>query len=235
MRSIQFLVLASFLFAQVTPALAYQAINWPGNASTIPQLPDLIFAPSISSDEESQETLPSLTDTPIDASIVLTRAQFTKLLIDSLYPASAFDRCLGKLVYKDNPDYRLLFADTSIEHPMAKEICMAMRTGLVRGYSDGTFRPDQPINFAEASKLLARVYAFTPFPVDPKLTWYVPYVQSLADRNVIPQTITSFDARITAADLREMLDRINGGVSWRPSLSVEELRKRTEKLWRMVR
>ena len=175
-------------------------------------------------------SIPIVLPNDADESKVLTRAEFTKILINALFPGKASEKCFGRLVYKENPDYRLLFADMNIAHPMAKEVCMAMRAGLVRGYDDGTFRPDSPINFAEASKLLSRVFAFSPYPNNnPKVTWYLPYVEALADRNVIPQTIMSFTSQLTVADMREILERIRLSVTWRPSLSALELQKKTEK------
>jgi hypothetical protein len=234
MRIASSVVLTGFLLVQATPAFAYQARNWPGMviapeqpAMMAPSDPNLTFM-------SSGAVLP-VSGTDDDDANPLTRAEFTKLLIDSLYPASVTERCLGRLVYKEAPDYRLLFSDTSIEHAAAKEICMAMRTGLVRGYADGTFRPEQRINFAEASKLLARAFALVPFPVDARLTWYMPYSQSLADRNVIPQTVSSYDAPLTTADLREMLERIRLTITWRPSLSALDLQRKTEKMWKAAR
>jgi hypothetical protein len=231
------LMLSLFLLTQAAPAFAYQAHNWPSMAERDPALD--VVAPGAHGGE-TPVTMPEGDDSLLlnatDPASVLTRAEFTKMLIDAIYPAEAFEKCLGKLVYKESPDYRLLFADTSIDHPAAKEICMAMRTGLVRGYADGNFRPDQPINFAEASKLLSRIFAFTPFPVnDPALPWYRPYVNALASRNIIPQTIAAFSSPLTAGDLKEMLYRIQFAITWRPTLSADELQKKTEKAWRAGR
>jgi len=112
---------------------------------------------------------------------------------------------------------------------------MAMRTGLVRGYDDGTFRPDQPINFAEAAKLLSRIFAFTPYPNDPKVLWYRPYVDALSVRGIIPQTVATFASPLTAGDLKEMLYRIQFAITWRPALTSEDLQRKMEKWLRATR
>jgi hypothetical protein len=243
-RPASYLAIASMLLAHSGPAFAYQAHNWPGVVPgavreqqyapfTSPLRFEPTMQPSLSAPANAAATLGDERLKLLDGAMTLTRAQFTQMLIGSLYPASVYERCLGRIVYRDDPHYKLLFADMGISHPAAKEVCMAMRTGLVRGYEDGTFRPDQPINFAEASKLLSKVFAFTPFPTnDPKITWYRPYVDALALRNLIPQTVVSFSAQVTADDLREMLDRIRLGITWRPSLSTDELSKKSEMLWR---
>lgn len=236
-RTISSLALAGLLMTSAAPAFAYQARNWPG----VMYAPGSGESSTATSSARTMEATPakplgtsSTTDTTLMLNIVdpaemLTRATFTKMLIDAIYPAEAFEKCLGQLVYKHEADYRLLFADTSIDHAAAKQICMAMRMGLIRGYDDGTFRPEQPINVAEASKILSRVFAYVQFPIDPHLVWYRPYVDSLATQNLLPPSVESLSAPLRAGDLKEILYRIEFGITWRPSLSFEELWRNTEK------
>jgi hypothetical protein len=228
-------VVALVLATHAAPAFAYQPGNWPGVDAFMNEY-DNLPPPSYGGTQEDDgvelfgDDLPSsitqdisLQINTLDSTKVLTRGEFTQLLMRTLFPAASFETCLGRLVYKDQADYTLLFADTGIDHPAAKEICMAMRSGLVTGYKDGTFRPNQPINFAEAAKLLARAYAFTPFPIDTKAVWYRPYVDSLSARNLIPKTITGFTSNVTVADLKEILYRIQFGITWHPALTTEDL------------
>lgn len=46
------------------------------------------------------------------------------------------------------------FSDVSSSHPYAEAIEYAQSTGIVHGYADGTFRPDQKINRAEFTKII---------------------------------------------------------------------------------
>ena len=53
------------------------------------------------------------------------------------------------------------FSDVA-DHWAAGEIARAASRGWVRGYTDGTFRPDQPITRGEAMALINRVFGRTP-------------------------------------------------------------------------
>jgi hypothetical protein len=78
----------------------------------------------------------------------LTRAEAVKVLLAGLrrHPAGA-----------TKPSEK--FSDVGSDHWVAKWMSQAAGIGLVRGYSDGMFRPDQPISMAEYAVLLSRVYA----------------------------------------------------------------------------
>lgn len=63
-------------------------------------------------------------------------------------------------------------------------VCSAHRRGIATGYPDGTFRPDQPVNWAEALALATRAYGWD---VEPKEggDWYEPLVETLDRRDVV--------------------------------------------------
>ncbi len=243
-RTASILAAVSLLLPSASPAFAYTANNWPGMnvngyapaASGVSSSSSSLWffeeTSSSSSSISSNSSASSVSSSSLPATHILTRADFTKLLVNTMYPDANFEACLGALVYKDQPDYRLLFADVSINHPQAKEICIAMRMGLVRGYSDATFRPDQPINFAETAKMLSRAYALTPYPSsNPLIAWYRPYVDAMASRNLIPQSIGNLAAPLTMGDLQEILDRLRLGITWRAAIGSDELQRKSEAAW----
>lgn len=160
----------------------------------------------------------------LDTQAPMRRAELTAMVVNAAYSRPEIEHCFWDIASSVPPTFTLVFSDVSIDHTYAKEICIAMRDGLVRGFADGSFRPEEPMNMAEASKIIARAYALAPFADAGKhATWYEPYMRSLAVRNVIPQTITKADQLVGASDVREMLDRIHGDITWRPAQSYETL------------
>lgn len=75
------------------------------------------------------------------------------------------------------------WAETYIEHWAGK--------GVIDGYPDGTFLPDQEITRAEVAKVLAMAYRMstdveaTEFSDVPETAWFYSYVQACAFRNIV--------------------------------------------------
>ncbi|MDD5054640.1 MAG: S-layer homology domain-containing protein [Candidatus Peribacteraceae bacterium] len=74
-------------------------------------------------------------------------------------------------------------------------IYSAVQRKIVEGYADGTFRPDDPVNRAEAVKMLALAAHLTEEPADPESTlpftdipedaWFTPLVRLAADLGIV--------------------------------------------------
>jgi len=105
----------------------------------------------------------------------MTRAAFVASLMRALYP-QMLEGCFETL---SDSRYTLLFPDVPRTSPYAAEICVAIETGVVRGYPDGLFRPDQHINTAEAAKVIAKAYGIAKDSSDPNVPWYQSSVAAL--------------------------------------------------------
>ncbi|WP_161568201.1 S-layer homology domain-containing protein [Anaerobacillus alkaliphilus] len=79
----------------------------------------------------------------------ITRAQAATLLVRELYP---------HLLNNSSVKYTSEFKDIGNNHYFIREISIANEKGLMSGYSDGTFRPNQPISRTETAVILARPY-----------------------------------------------------------------------------
>jgi hypothetical protein len=171
-------------------------------------------------------TTPALAAEPVNLETPITRAAFTQLLVKELYGQPLSPICFSLL----SPSrYTLLFSDVSRTEPYALALCTAMQDGIVRGYLDGSFRPDSFVTFAEAAKMLSRAYVLAPYgEPEGQREWFLPYAESLAVRNAIPETIDGFDRPVTIAEVKEMIARIEGDITWEPSLSVTDVRHRGE-------
>lgn len=148
----------------------------------------------------------------------ITRGHFTAELVRSMYTQAQIDSCFASISPSKSADFALVFTDVSVEHLYAKEICIAMRDGIVRGYNDGSFAPDRMVTFTESAKILSRAYALAPFAdIDTKGPWYTEYVRALVVRNVVPVSITKMSHIVTYGEAIEMLDRLQNNVTWRPA------------------
>ncbi|HRH94127.1 MAG TPA: S-layer homology domain-containing protein [Candidatus Peribacteria bacterium] len=155
---------------------------------------------------------------------VVTRAELVKMVVDQLYPAAKNDACFKTL---SPSDYWLLFSDVSIKESYAPSLCFAMKTGIIRGYADGTFRPDRPVNFAEASKILSRA-----FDLSPEIygshdgPWYRASVMALEEHAAIPGSVTGFSHPMTGVEVYDIVNRLATRDVTRPSVSYGELQRR---------
>jgi hypothetical protein len=183
---------------------------------------------NVQADEEGDSMEQTDTDVDVLAGFgpehTLTRSQFTALIVEKLYTQTEIDRCYWDITSAFPPDFTLVFTDVHVNDRFAKHICVAMRDSLIRGYSDGSFRPDRIINFAESAKILSRALALAPYAQVNNLSpWYREYTESLARRGIIPTSITRMDQLVTAAEANEMLMRAVNNITWLPSRSYEEL------------
>ncbi len=76
------------------------------------------------------------------------------------------------------------FSDVSVDHPYYNAIILLRYQGLLKGYPDNTFRPDQPLNRVEALKLIFELASIdlntgvapASFTDIEKSTWYTSYL-----------------------------------------------------------
>jgi len=154
---------------------------------------------------QSQGIVGGYPDGTFQADRNINRAEFTKIVIEATNNDITGFRCF--------PDV--------IEQWFAKYICTAKNLGVIGGYPDGTFKPDQEVSFVEAAKIIAVAF-------DAELNiesdiWYEGYVRSLAGKNAIPTTINSLDAKITRGEMAEMIFRLHARQNAKASMTYEGL------------
>lgn len=69
----------------------------------------------------------------------------------------------------------------------------AFRQNWLSGYPDGTFRPGQNINRAEAAKILANAFLIDIPDTTDETAWYKPYFYALDQKNLLPYGVTIED------------------------------------------
>ena len=97
---------------------------------------------------------------------------------------------LLKIVFKGKSDIvpvsRRCYSDVNPDAWFAPYVCAAKTRGIVKGYPDGTFKADEPVNFAEAIKMVLNAYG-QEVPEGAGKDWYLPYAQKLEEMEILPQ------------------------------------------------
>jgi hypothetical protein len=93
----------------------------------------------------------------------------------------------------DNHKIEAKFRDLNIDNPQFVDIYKAYSSGYISGYSDGTFKPDKPVNRAEFAKMLIlafeKPYQESLSQIPPNLQqfpdlenhWYLPFLSKAVD------------------------------------------------------
>lgn len=97
----------------------------------------------------------------------------------------------------------------------AKYVCTAEEEDIIQGYPDGLFKPDQNINFVEATKILSLAYRQPINQYSPD--WYEPYVRAIESSKAIPPSISSLDRKITRGEMVEMMWRLSENITDQPT------------------
>lgn len=133
----------------------------------------------------------------------INRAEFTKIVMGALYSEAEIAVCLDQ-------GFGLGFSDVGAGAWFAPAVCMAKRNGIVSGYSNGTFRPANTINVAEAAKILAFAYDLSAQETEP---WYQGPLQALGQRNALPLSIGAADKPLKRGEMAQMIYTLTTGRS----------------------
>lgn len=162
---------------------------------------DYKYANSINNISE-QGIVHGYTDGTYRPNQILSRAELLKIVLE------AFE--------KDKvPDYYIenCFTDVPSSEWHAKYICFAKEKGYINGYLDGTFKPNQSVNLAEALKMIMevnKVQAYENFKLDnPEIEpWYFGIIALAKQANFIPEETTKITQGLNRGQMAEIIVRI---------------------------
>lgn len=103
----------------------------------------------------------------------------------------------------------------------APYVCTAYDLGFVDGYPDGTFKPGNNINFAEASKIVTNILGME--LVEDDQEWFSPYVLALEENDSIPAEVNGFDHDVLRGEMAEMIWRIDTERTYKVSNTFENI------------
>ncbi|KKW38458.1 hypothetical protein A2454_01820 [Candidatus Peribacteria bacterium RIFOXYC2_FULL_55_14] len=122
----------------------------------------------------------------------LNRAEFLKIALAS-YP-----RIVVSL-----SDASGCFPDVREEDWFSRYVCLAKKRGVVSGYPDGFFRPENPVNYAEALKMLGELYAYTAY-ADADAEWFEIYVQAAQNHRTALPVNLAYDRYLTRGQMARL-------------------------------
>ena len=164
----------------------------------------------------------------------ITRAEAAKVFAVAFLPKAQIDACprAGSAMFFDVPG-NVWFT---------KYVCAVKAQGWMTGVSYGTFAPQERISLAEVGKVLSMAEHYSvrqqgEWPAGRSREgggwpagrspggggWYTGYVQALADRHAIPNTLRSANEYLTRGEFAEILYRVRGGITGLPSLAYRDL------------
>ncbi|MBP9850393.1 MAG: beta-propeller domain-containing protein [Candidatus Peribacteraceae bacterium] len=143
-------------------------------------------------DLETKGVLQGYADGTFKPKSGINRAEFLKILLESR----------GEIAM----DGKNCFPDVA-DQWFARYVCAAKDEGIVTGYPDGSFKPDQAINFVEASKMLALAYQQQ--ISQEGSDWYEGYALALESSKAIPPTVATLDAPLNRGEMAEMMWRLS--------------------------
>ncbi len=88
----------------------------------------------------------------------------------------------------------------------AEHICRAKARGIVEGYGDGYFRPNDTVNLAEALKIILRTYEVEVESAPADEPWYLPYQNKAQKMGVFDLLkLSSIEAELSRADMSQLI------------------------------
>ncbi len=147
----------------------------------------------------------------------LSRAELLKIVMAAKYPEEQLNECLRRF----HGMSFAFFRDVPINSWFAPHVCMAQKEGIVRGFSDGTFRPAQKVSFVEVAKIVGMAFGIRSNEGGGE--WFRPFVLGLQELGAIPTSIRTFDSRVTRGEIAELIYRLEDKKLNLPSKSFAEL------------
>ncbi len=195
------LSVAAALFVATLPLLLPPHFG----ASLFPDVdPAHPYAPAIS-DMQDRGIVGGYEDGSFRPNQLVTRAELVKLVIGPIRHPDKLIRCADETagpLFTDVPDARAVW--------YGPYLCEAQRSGIIGGYSDGSFQPEREVSAAETARIVSTAYDLPPTHDVSSDPWFRPFMYALNERYVMPPSIVMPEQSMTRAELSEMLSRIIG-------------------------
>lgn len=133
---------------------------------------------------------------------LINRAEFTKIVMSM---GSGFRKTTntpsldcGKEVFKD--------VSTDAKNWYRDPVCKLHDLGIITGYGDNTFKPNNNISFGEAAKIILKSQGvWTDMDVKGTTPWYLAYTNFFVKYDAVPKRIKDYNEPITRGEMALMI------------------------------
>lgn len=156
---------------------------------------------------------------------LINRAEAVKIMTKSLYAGPIIDQALRR--HMEAGHTFVVFPDVPIREWFGQFVEVAYQNKIVEGYPDGSFKPANNINFAEALKVILESYKVdfsqnryvtNKFLVVPQGEWYEKYFTYASQHNLINREKVYHPAQlITRGEFVEIIYRLEEVLKTRAS------------------
>jgi uncharacterized secreted protein with C-terminal beta-propeller domain len=146
----------------------------------------------------------------------ISRGEFLKIGMES---SAAYE----DKTFLENKFYDDCFED-SMGHWAERYICKAYEDNVVKGFNPQEFKPDDPINFVEASKIVANLLDLEVGEEGDE--WYDKYLDALEAKDAIPDSLNGLSKDITRGEMSEIVWRVKERPEGVTTISVGRLKNR---------
>lgn len=122
----------------------------------------------------------------------INRAEFTKIVMEASDYNISGSNC---------------FSDVT-DQWFAQYVCSAKENGIIGGYPDGTFKPEQTVNVAEAMKITLNAFKIWTREAKDGEEWYDPFIEYANANNLYLNTFESSSKLITREEMAEIIYRL---------------------------
>jgi hypothetical protein len=131
----------------------------------------------------------------------INRAEFLKIILESAADKITIDEAAQNC-----------FRDVR-EEWFAKYVCTAKELGIIQGYSDGNFKPEQTVNYVEALRMiyeLNNLGLYQNLTIPSNQEWYQPYVKLAAIEEIfVPELNRDYDSLLTRDQVAYLIEVFN--------------------------
>ena len=130
--------------------------------------------------------------------------------------------CVINELNEENCDSWFEIQEVKTGNVFSIQVGIAKASGVINGYSDGNFYPENPITVAEASKIISNAYQFTSGNSTGTDVFKI-YIDALAQQNAIPDTVVDKEDSLTRGQMAEFIYRLENDITDKASKSYDEI------------